>query len=114
MGTITSSVGLVSGIDSQKIIDQLIALESRSKTKLQTRVSTTTNQKKAYETLMTAVKGIREQALTLQRPSTFKSATATSSNDNVLTATASNGATLGSFQFRVARLVTAQQSVSAG
>ncbi|HEV7302032.1 MAG TPA: flagellar filament capping protein FliD [Tepidisphaeraceae bacterium] len=114
MGRVTSSVGLVSGIDSKAIIDQLIALESQSKKKLETRVSTTNNQKKAYDTLLTAVKGIRDQSLSLQRPSTFNAASATSSNDSVLSATASNGATLGSYQFRVARLVTAQQSVSTG
>ncbi|HEY7118573.1 MAG TPA: flagellar filament capping protein FliD, partial [Tepidisphaeraceae bacterium] len=38
----------------------------------------------------------------------------TSSDENVLTATASNGAAIGSFQFQVARLVTTQQAVSNG
>ena len=38
MGTITSGIGLVSGINTGQIIDQLMALESRPKTLLQTRI----------------------------------------------------------------------------
>ena len=38
MGRISSSVGLVSGIDTKGIIDQLMALESRPKAQLQNRI----------------------------------------------------------------------------
>jgi len=38
MGRITSSVGLVSGIDSGSIIDQLMKLEERPKAQLQDRI----------------------------------------------------------------------------
>jgi flagellar hook-associated protein 2 len=114
MPSITRSTGLATGIDSKAIIDQLMALEAQSKTTLQNRVSTTTNQKSAYDTLLKGVSAIRSTALKLQLPTTFRSSTATSSNENVLSATTTSGATVGSFNFRVARLVTAQQSVSTG
>ena len=114
MASITSSTGLATGIDSKSIIDQLMALESRSKTTLQNRVTTTNTQKQAYDTILKGVGEIRSTALKLQLPSTFRSSSATSSNENVLSATTTNGATVGSFNFRVARLVTAQQSVSSG
>lgn len=114
MASITSSVGLATGIDSKSIIDQLMKLEEQPKTKLQTRVTEAENQKKAYKALLDSVTKIRDNSLTLQRPSTFNAANATSSNEDVLSATASNGAALGAYSFRVARLVTAQQTVSSG
>lgn len=51
---------------------------------------------------------------TLKKASTFQAATTTSGDDDVLTATAANGAAIGNFQFQVARLVTTQQSVTGG
>lgn len=114
MASITSSTGLATGIDSKAIIDQLMRLESQSKTTLQNRVKSTNTQKSAYDTILKGVQGIRSTALKLQLPTTFRSSAATSSNENVLSATTTNGATLGTFNFRVARLVTAQQSISTG
>jgi flagellar hook-associated protein 2 len=114
MASVTTSTGLISGIDSSKIIEQLITLEKRPVTLLQGRVDTANTQKKAYEAILDKISSIRAKALDMQRPSTFQGAEAVSSNDDVLTATASNGATVGSYSFRVARLVTAQQTVSSG
>ncbi len=114
MPTITSSTGLATGIDSAAIIDQLMKLEERPKTRLQTRVTQTETQKKAYQALLDNITKIRNNTLSLQRPSTFNASTATSSNENVLSATTSPGAAIGSYSFRVARLVTAQQTVSTG
>ena len=39
MGTITSGVGLVSGLDYQSLIDQLMAIEARPRDQLLTRVA---------------------------------------------------------------------------
>src|SRR5688500_4670845 len=104
MATITSSTGLATGIDSAAIIDQLMKLEEQPKAKLQTRVTQTETQKKAYQALLDSITKIRNNTLTLQRPSTFNASTATSSNENVLSATTSPGAAIGSYNFRVARL----------
>jgi flagellar capping protein FliD len=41
MGRITTGVGLVSGINSKDIIDQLMALEAKPKDTLQTRIDQT-------------------------------------------------------------------------
>src|SRR5215210_8950797 len=108
MGRISSGVGLVSGINSKDIIDQLIALESRPKDLLQSRIDGVNQQKLAYTDLTTRLASLKLTGTTLKKPVTFQASTATSSNEDVLTATAGNGAAIGTFQMQVARLVTTQ------
>src|SRR3954454_4444284 len=114
MGRISSGVGLVSGINSKDIIDQLMAIESRPKDTLQTRIDSITQQKLAYTDLQTRLTGLKLSGTTLKKTSTFQNAATSSSDENVLTATASPGAAVGSYQFQVARLVTTQQGISRG
>src|SRR5262245_56643120 len=114
MGRITTGIGLVSGINSKDIIDQLMSLEARPKDTLQTRIDSITQQKLAYTDLQTRLTAIKLTGTTLKKPSTFQNAATTSSDEDVLTATAASGAAVGSFQFQVSRLVTSQQSVSRG
>ena len=114
MGRISTGIGLVSNINYRDIIDQLMTLESRPKDKLEERIEQTTARKLAYTDLSTRLAGLKLTATTLKKPSTFQAATAASGDENVLTATAANGAAIGNYQFQVARLVTTQQSVSNG
>src|SRR3954470_7063516 len=114
MGRITTGVGLVSGINSKDIIDQLMQLEARPKDLLQTRVDSVGKQRLAFTDLQARLSSIRIFGQSGQKPQSFAAATTTSSDENVLTATAANGAAVGSFQFQVARLVTTQQAVSGG
>lgn len=114
MGTITSGIGLVSGINTSSIIDQLMAIEQQPVTNLQTRIDTANQQKLALVDLSTQLASIKLNTNTLNKPSTFTSATATSSNESVLTATTSGSATPGTYQFQVAQLVTSQQAITNG
>ncbi|HWE92947.1 MAG TPA: flagellar filament capping protein FliD [Tepidisphaeraceae bacterium] len=114
MGTITSGIGLVSGIDTNSIITQLIALEQQPVTILQTRISTATAQKQAFTDLQTQLSTIQQIGQSLELPQTFAASAANSTDPNTLTATATAGAAVGSYQFQVARLVTSQQSISNG
>ncbi len=114
MGRITSSVGLISGINSRDIIDQLMSIESRPKSQLQSRIERTNEKKLAFTDLSMRLTSLRISATTLKKPSTFTQATTSSSNENVLTATAGPGASVGSYTFQVARLVTSQQMVTRG
>src|SRR5690348_11679436 len=102
MGRISTGVGLVSGINSKDIIDQLMALEAKPKDLLQTRVDSTNQQKLAYTSLQAKLSSVRIFAQSIKKPQTFSAATTTSSDDNVLTATAADGASIGTFQFQVA------------
>jgi flagellar hook-associated protein 2 len=114
MGTITSGVGLISGINSKDIIDQLMAIEQRPKLLLQSRKDKLGQQRDAYNDISTSITTLTTAARSFQRPSTFTAATANSSDENVLTATTTAGAAVGSYQIQVARMVTSQQSVSTG
>lgn len=114
MGRITTGVGLVSGINSKDIIDQLIKLESAPKDLLQTRVDSTNQQRLAYTDLQARLSSIQIFGQSIQKTATFSAASTASSDENVLTATATSGAAIGAFQLQVARLVTTQQSVSKG
>src|SRR5256885_11016192 len=106
MGRITSGVGLVSGINSKDIIDQLMALEARPKDLLQSRIDGITQQKLAYTDLSARLTSLRINGQSLSKPSTFQGASTTSSDEGVVTATAQPGAAQGSYQIQVARLVT--------
>jgi flagellar hook-associated protein 2 len=114
MGRISTGVGLISGINSAQIIDQLIQLDSGPVTQLQQRITTANAQKDAYNGLLSQLSDLKTVGTTLTNPLTFQAATANSSDQNVLTATAAAGAAVGTFQFQVARLVSAQQAVTAG
>jgi flagellar hook-associated protein 2 len=114
MGAITSSVGLISGINTGAIISQLIAIDQQPVTQLQAQIATNTAQQSAFSGFATQLSQLQSIGQSLELPTTFAASTATSSNTNALTATTTTGATNGSFQFQVAQLVTAQQSLSTG
>ena len=114
MGRISSGVGLVSGINSKEIIDQLMSLEARPKTLIEKRIESVNQQKLAYTEMSTKLAAMKLSGQSLKKISFFQNATATSSDEDVMTATASSGAAVGAFSFQVARLVTTQQSVSRG
>jgi flagellar hook-associated protein 2 len=114
MGRITSGIGLVSGINSANIIDQLMSLEARPKKLVQQRLDVANQQKLAYTDLATRLTSLRVSAQTLKKVAAFQNRSANSTNPDVLTASVASGAAKGSYQFQVARLVTAQQAVTAG
>ena len=114
MGTITSSVGLVSGINTGQIIDELMSLESQPVTLLQTRISSTNAQMQAYTDMETQLNSLQSIGLSLELPATFHTSVANSTDPTALTATTTTGATQGSYTMQVAQLVSAQQSISSG
>ena len=114
MGRITTGVGLVSGINSGQIIDQLIQLEELPKTNIQKRIDAATTRKDAFTDLASRLGTLKASGTSLRKPSTFQNANAVSGDPNVITATAGKAAAVGSYAFRVARLVTTQQTVGRG
>src|SRR5205814_1075252 len=114
MAGITSSIGLASGLPTKDIIDQLMSLEARPKTLLKNRMDAANSQRLAYTDLAARLTSIRLSAPAFNKTATFQQSVANSSDENVLTASTSSGASKGNFQFQVARLVAAQQGVSAG
>jgi flagellar hook-associated protein 2 len=114
MAAITSSVGLISGINTGAIVDQLIAIEQQPVTNLEARIATNDAVQSAYNGFSTQLGSLQSIGQALELPTTFAATTATSSNTGALTATTSTGAAVGSYQFQVAQLVSSQQSISNG
>lgn len=114
MSGISSGVGLVSGIDHQQIISQLIQVERRSIDQIRTRMAALDTQKSSFLDLSARIAGMLSRLGSIGSRDAFRSAAATSSNTAVLAATARAGATVGTFQFAVKALAATQQSVSRG
>ena len=114
MPSITSTTGLVSGIDSKSIIDQLMTLEQVPKIKLQARMATETSKKTAYTTLQAQVTTLRLFGTQMKKTATFKNADVKSGDEDVVTGKAAAGAAAGSYAVSVARLVSSQQTIGRG
>lgn len=114
MGTISSGVGLISGLNIQDIVRQLIEIESRPIARLEQRVTDTQARQAAYTELSALLLGAKGLIHTFVLPSAFKVKTAGSSNESVLTATAKTSASAGTYSFLVKSLATSHQFVSSG
>jgi flagellar hook-associated protein 2 len=114
MGAITSSIGLISGINTGAIISALINADSGPVSLLQTRINSNTALSSDYQLLQTQLSSLQTNVQSLEQPATYQAANANSSNPAVLTATAANGAAVGSYSLQVAQLVTTQQLISTG
>jgi flagellar capping protein FliD len=108
--------GLASGLDSSKIIQQLLAVQQAQIDNLQSQADQVTAQQ-------TAFKGVEARLLTLQsaiaglarsQGGVFDGSRATSSNSNLVTATAGTGAAPGVYTVRVNSLATASEVASQG
>ncbi len=114
MSGISSSVGLFSGIDSKALIDQLLAVEARPKVLIQQRITQLQQQQAAFLDINSSLLALKTAAGSFASTKVFDSARAISTDDKVLTASASSNASPGSFTFTVNRLVTTQQLLSRG
>ncbi|MGA8709534.1 MAG: flagellar cap protein FliD N-terminal domain-containing protein, partial [Steroidobacteraceae bacterium] len=114
MGQITSSIGIISGINTSAIISALLTYDQAPVTLLQSQVASNTAQQQAYSSLETQLQSLQTIGQSLELPTTFNASTSTSSDPSVLTATTTAGAPQGSYQFQVAQLVSSQQSISNG
>ena len=114
MGTITSSVGLISGINTGAIITAMLNEDSGPVSLLQSRVTSDGNLNTTYQALASQLSTLQTTAQSLEQASTYQAASANSSNPSILTATAANGAAVGSYSLQVAQLVTTQQLISTG
>ena len=114
MGTITTGIGLISGIDTASLISQLIALEARGKIPLQTKIASLKAKQFALLDINTRLLNLKTASKSFRADSIFKAALASSSNDEILTASAGKLAQPGTFTFIVKQLVTSSQKLSQG
>lgn len=125
------SINIVGGgLDVQGIVDQLIYVERSPIRRMQTKTTSLQSKVSAFQSLNTKLGTLLEKVNTVLfndtsapysipasyeerfASSVFSSRTADSSNDDVLTATASNGTALGSFSITVSALANARSMAS--
>src|SRR5206468_6108606 len=106
--------GLVSGLDTTSLINQLMTLERAPVTLMQKRQATFGSVGKAWDDLagrITTLRTAAEAIDTLKEASLYK---ATSSNTGIVTATAGTSASPGPQTFQVMALAVANQKMSTG
>jgi len=96
--------GLVSGMDTDKIISQLQALQQKPITKLQTQEAAYQVKLTAYSSLQGSLKDVKNASRNLDTSSDITSYAATSSNTSTLTASAERTAVAGSYSVEVTSL----------
>jgi len=99
--------GLASGINWINIINDMVAAESAPITKMQAQQTTINSQNSAYQTIGTDLTNLQKDVTTLSSPDFFLSATTSSSDSTVATATSQSGTPLGTYTFAVSQLATA-------
>ncbi len=110
MGRIQSNVGLASGINITSTVDQLMAVSSRSKTSLETRVKGLQAQQVAINEITALVVGIQLQSDRIGAASSFTTNAVSSSKSDIVSAAISGAPAQGNYSVRV--LQTAQTATA--
>ncbi|HEV8623036.1 MAG TPA: flagellar filament capping protein FliD [Acidimicrobiia bacterium] len=105
--------GLVSGLDTTTIINQLMSLERQPQNRLKTQKTTISSEIAIYQTLNTKFSALAAKAQELARPAGWAAMKATSSSEAV-TATATSTASAGQLSFTVQQLARAGAVASTG
>jgi flagellar hook-associated protein 2 len=114
MSGISSGTGLISGLPTSQIIDSLMQLASRPKTLLSQRLGTIQTQRTSLSELSARLLALKTTVGRLKDASFFKHFNSTSSNEDVVTAVASESAAAGTVSLQVKTLVTSHQLISTG
>jgi flagellar hook-associated protein 2 len=106
--------GVVSGLNTQGIIDALMAAKKQPLTDLQSQEATLTSQKAGYSQLGSAIDSLVAQIKNFTVSSAGAARTASSTNTSLFTATAGNSAAVAQYQISVDRLATTTKATSTG
>ncbi|GAB6063301.1 flagellar filament capping protein FliD [Deferrisoma palaeochoriense] len=112
-GTISFD-GLATGINTTETVDKLIEVESRPKILKEAEKARLENQLTAWQEVNSKLLDLRTQAQEIWKSSTWATLTATSSNESILTATASADAQAGTYTVEVTQLARAHQISTGG
>src|SRR5437773_2686025 len=93
----TSVAGMMSGLKTDDIINQLVQFEKRPILQYQNQQEILRQHLSAYQEANTRLQAVQTAATSLQTASAFSPRTAASSNESILNATAGSGATPGQY-----------------
>jgi flagellar hook-associated protein 2 len=103
--------GLASGINWTNIINDMVQAESAPITRMQSQQTTINSENSDYKTIGTDLTNLQNDIKTLTAPGFFQSATTSSSDSSVATATANSGAPAGNYTFSVSQMATTASQV---
>ncbi|MBI5903605.1 MAG: flagellar filament capping protein FliD [Deltaproteobacteria bacterium] len=112
--SISATSGMISNIDYQSLITQLVGIRRQSIQQLSREKSTLESANSAYSTLNSKVLDLKTAADALRTSSGFNVFTATSSDTLLLSATASSSASSGTFNIVVSALAKAHKIAADG
>ncbi len=101
--------GIVSGMDTEKIISQLQTVEQKPIAKIQSKQSDYQVKLSAYSMLQSSLNSVKNAAQDLESLDNVSSFSATSSNTGLLSASAESGAVAGNHSVTVNALASAQK-----
>jgi flagellar hook-associated protein 2 len=101
--------GLVSGMDTEKVISQLMDIEKKPVTKIQNKQSDYQVQLSAYSSLQSSLSSVKSTAQNLASKDNVTSFFASSGNSGLLTASAGSGAIAGNYSVTVNALASVQK-----
>jgi len=105
--------GLATGMDTDSIINQLVQLEQRPIYNYQQEISELEQTKGAWRDINSRLDNLENKLTDLKLSSTYNSRTASSSNEDVVTATAANSANEANYDITVNQVATAQRLIGA-
>lgn len=111
MATITST-GIGSGLDVNSIVTQLVALERRPIQQLQSEANDLDARLSSFGKIQSNLDALRTAARSLTDTSTWKAASASSSDSTAVGVTVASGSTPGSYSVNVTDLAAAQMNAS--
>ncbi|MBL8332709.1 MAG: flagellar hook protein, partial [Rubrivivax sp.] len=96
-----SSIGIGSGIDANSIVSQLVALERKPIEQLKTEADRIDARLSSFGRVQAAIDTLRTASRTLVDSGTWSAATVSTSDATAVSATATAGATSGSYAVQV-------------
>ena len=109
MGTITSNIGLISGINYADLVDKLVQIESVPVNNQTARNNSFSQQRTAITSLEASLLALQSNTNQLSKTSLFNQRTATSSNPAVLAATVTGSPQVGQYQLTPVQVAQSQQ-----
>ncbi len=100
--------GLSSGLDTSQIIEDLMAIESKPLTALETRQTDLTKKKDAFTSMKTDLLAVKTAVSDLRNSSAFGVYSASSSDEEALTLSASSSAKEGTYRIKINSLAQAE------
>lgn len=114
LGTVTSTTGLLTGIDYKSLVEGLLAISARPRDNLVTRINTMQSESTAVTTLMALLASVEYVTDNLGKSGLYTARSASSSNSSVLSAAVTGTPALGTYQFTAVRTAQSQQVLSSG